>query len=68
MYKCLSYISCEDGKFFKGAVYDRLPKNPKYHSLFVEVQQRKEVEVSGEKVETASMEPPKRKRGRKPKK
>lgn len=67
MYRCLSYISCEDGKFFKGAVYDRLPKNPKYRGLFVEVEGRKEIEIHGETIETASINPPK-KRGRKPKK
>lgn len=65
MYKCLSYISCEDGMFFKGRVYKDLPSNPKYHGLFKEVEKRKEVEVSGESVETAAIEP--KKRGRKKK-
>lgn len=65
MYKCLSYISCEDGKYFKGAIYESLPSNTKYHGLFQEIEKRKKVEVSGEEVETASIQPPKRKRRKK---
>lgn len=65
MYRCLSYISCEDGKFFKGVVYDHLPSNTKYHGLFQEIEKRKKVEIQGEEIETASLEPPKRKRKKK---
>lgn len=64
-YKCKSQISCEDGKFFKGAVYNCLPKNPKYHSLFEEVKKRKKVDIAGEEVETAAVNPPKQKRKKK---
>lgn len=62
MYKCLSYFSCEDGLFFKGVVYDHLPKNSKYHGLFEEMDERIKVEVSGQEVETAAFKPKRRKR------
>ena len=60
MWLCKSYISCEDGEYIKGEVYNDLPSNKKYYPVFVEVNtvekvEKKEIEINEEKIETASL-------------
>ena len=67
MYKCITNFSCADGKYFKGSVYDALPSSNK--NFFVELKsEKRKVEISGETVETASIEKKTEKRTRKSKK
>jgi hypothetical protein len=55
MYKCISNFSCSNGKYFKGGVYKDLPSSNK--NFFVELKsEKRSVEISGETVETASIQ------------
>tara|TARA_R110000787_G_scaffold249768_1_gene355367 strand:- start:5908 stop:6099 length:192 start_codon:yes stop_codon:yes gene_type:complete len=61
MYKCITNFSCGDGKYFKGKVYKNLPSSN--NNFFIELKsEKREVEISGETVETASIEKKTRKR------
>ena len=40
MYKSLHNFSCDDGKYFKGEVYDNLPSEKKYHNRFEKVEKK----------------------------
>ena len=61
MYKCITNFSNFEGKFFKGAMYKSLPKSNQ--NFFVKLEsEKREVEISGETVETASVVKKTRKR------